>query len=640
MKCNKARGIFFAALSALLFFVIIARLVQLQFLEHDRFLETKQEISEAQIEVPARRGVLYDRHHTPLAASDLRFQIGVYAPEDWSKPQRSQNLSGLTGIPARRIRQLLHGRDEHVVLSKNAALSPAIQDSFRVLPGLTSEKIEHRNYPLGDVAARVIGRLNHDGRGDAGLEAMFEKRLKGTAGIALVRRDGGLRRTERDRQTVKEPIDGDDLVLTLDKNVLMLVDAELARACERADAEAGMAMAVRIDTGDVLAIAEYPTLHRNRRGGYGALKWQSRPAVASFEPGSTFKVFTIASLLARAVCDTATRFDGEKVEGKRRAQYDFGGFKFQDVHPVGNVSLGHGFAVSSNIIFGKAVGLLRREEFYQDLRSFGFGKRTAMGWPLESAGIIRAADDWSARSQPTIAIGQEVGVTLFQLATAYRAVFGDGVLRPLRLVRHSFDSNGNRQDWDSGDGGHRVLPPKVLPTLRALCADVVNLDYGTGTNARVRGLEVGGKTGTAQMMKHEGPGYDPYRHVAGFVGFAPVEQPRIMVLLFVEGVRGPMKWGGQSAAPAVARIFEGLLLSTEHLDLPAREIVAAETRRTMPDLAGRPADRVYAMAADSELVLSPPAPAEDAVVIGQVPAAGTPLYEGSVRVQLAWSWKP
>ncbi|HEX9640455.1 MAG TPA: penicillin-binding transpeptidase domain-containing protein [Candidatus Krumholzibacteria bacterium] len=637
MKGRGRRGIFFAVLSSLVFLLIIARLAQLQLLEGEFWQEKATLASERELKVPARRGGLFDRNGTPLAVSDHRCQVGVFRPEYWRGAQRSANLARLLGLTAESVRQSLRGREGHVVLHRSALLSPAVEDSLRTLYGLTCEPATNRNYPLGDVAARIIGRINRAGVGDAGFEEMFQERLAGCAGRALVRYDGGLRQSERERLVLTKPRDGEDIVLTLDRNVQMLIDAELVSACERATAESGMAIAVNIEDAEILAIAQYPNLDRERRGGYDASRWQSRAAVAAFEPGSTFKVFTAASLLSHAVCDTATRFSGEKVPGQRRAEHDMGGFTFQDVHPVCNVSFRHAFAVSSNIIFGKAAGLLRREEFSQDLRNFGFGERTGIGWPLESAGILRAPERWSERSQPTLAIGQEIGVTLLQLATAYRAVFGDGLLRDLQVVRTGLDFGGNRRERELARRGRRVVAPALLSTLRAMCADVVDEDYGTGTSARVRGLELGGKTGTAQMIALDGQGYDAQRHVAGFVGFAPVAAPRVLVLLFLEGVRGQMRWGGISAAPAVGRIFEGLLLSTEHLDLPADRLVQEVAGRAMPDLAGRSADRVYELASASELEISPAAPGPDAVVVGQLPAAGTPLRAGSVRVQLAWS---
>jgi cell division protein FtsI (penicillin-binding protein 3) len=637
VKTQRRRGIFFAVFSALVFLLIIARLVHLQLLQGDYWSGKSTIMSERELDVPARRGALLDRNGTPLAASDRRYQVGVFRPEYWSGKKRSAQLARLLDLDPRSVRKHLRGREGHVVLHQAAILSPAIEDSLQILPGLTRELARHRNYPLGNLASRIIGRTNRAGVGDAGLEEMFEERLAGSEGTVLVRYSGGLHKTERERRLLTPPRDGDDIVLTFDKNVQMLVDAELARACELAGAETGMAMAVAIDEAEILGVAQWPNLRRERRGGYDASSWQSKAAVAAFEPGSTFKVFTAASLLSRAVCDTATRFDGEKVEGQRRAVHDMGGFTFRDVHPVGRVSFRHAFAVSSNIIFGKAVGLLRRDEFSQDLRRFGFGEPTGIGWPLESAGILRGPDNWSERSQPTLAIGQEIGVTLFQLATAYRAAFGDGLLRDLRIVRYSVDSDGNRVEHQASRRGRRVVPPSVLPTIRAMCADVVNEEYGTGTRSRVGGLEVGGKTGTAQMISASGAGYDSTRHIAGFVGFAPVDAPRILILVFLEGVSGPMRWGGQSAAPAVGRIFEGLLLSTNHLDLPADRLVEQEGRRAMPNLAGRTAERVYELASNSELVLSPAAPAPDAVVVGQLPAAGTPLHAGTVRVQLAWS---
>lgn len=625
----------FATLSVLVFVTILARLAQLQVVEADEWQKWADVLSKGERPIPARRGTVYDRNGSPLAVGERRYQVGVYLPERWAAPRRAESLASWLEMSAGTIRSRLRGQDGHVVLHRSVLLSPAMLDSIERSEGLTLERRSYRSYPLGDVAARFIGRVNRAGDGDAGLEQMLEEFLAGQPGTARIRYDGALRKVERERITIEEPIDGADVVLTLDKRVQMLAEVELKNACVRAEAERGLAMVIRIEGAELLASAEWPPLRRASRTGYDASSWQSRAMVAAFEPGSTFKFFTAASLLKRAVCDTATVFDGEKVPGKRRAIADLGGFTFRDVHPVGQVSLRHAFTVSSNIIFGKAAGLLRRSEFYDDLRRFGFGERSGLGWPGESAGILRGPDTWSERSQPTIAIGQEVSASLMQLANAYTAILGDGTLRDLRLVSHYVDATGHRVESGPAERRHRVVPDAVRPTLRALGEDVVQLEYGTGTHAAVSGLSVGGKTGTAQMVSPEG-GYDPDRHYAGFVGFAPVEEPRVLVLVFLEGVRGQMRWGGQSAAPAVGRIFEGIVISTEHLDAAHTQLAVAESDRRMPNLAGRVAPQVDQLAAAEQLLLQPRAPNADAVVIGQLPAAGTPLSGGPVRVQLAW----
>jgi cell division protein FtsI/penicillin-binding protein 2 len=614
--------------------LVVVRLGYLQIVQAQRWQARADQLSLDETQVPARRGAILDRNGDPLALSETRWTVGVSLPRRWSTPRRAARLAKWLSMSPGELQQRIGRRSEgHIVLARSIVLAPAIEDSLRGRHGITLDPVVHRSYPLGDFASRLLGRVNHAGDGDAGIEQLLQRQLAGTAGHDLVRRTGTIERREIDRISVQPPIDGSDVVLTIDSKLQQLAEESLERGRIDAEANQGFAMVVDPRTLQVLALAEAPP--QARRSSDGARAWQLGAAVDLFEPGSTFKLFTAASLLARGVCDTTTRFDGEGSPTLRRVRADLGGFSFEDTHPVGVVTLRHAFAVSSNICFGKAtLQLLRASELEADLRRFGFGQRTATGWPGETNGLLFPHKRWVERTKPTIGIGQEIGVSMFQMVAAASALVTDGNLRTPRFVVGWRDASGSWNEPSSNVVRERIVSPSVVRQLRGLTREVVANDYGTGHRADIPGLEVGGKTGTAQIPTPHG--YDSQRFLASFLATAPASDPRVLVLVAYVGARGEMRWGGRSAAPIAREILEHMLLTTHWFDGVAEPVAGDAVIARMPDLRGERAADVSRRAQSAGFQFMPPAPSPRARVIGQLPPAGTPMLQGT-SVQLAWA---
>jgi cell division protein FtsI/penicillin-binding protein 2 len=403
-------------------------------------------------------------------------------------------------------------------------------------------------------------------------------------------------------------------------------------------------MGIVMDPRDasVIAVASVPGISTRHNRPYASADWRDPVVLDAFEPGSSFKLFTTASLLRHAVTDTSEIFDGGSRDPHAyRHREDMGGFYFQDVHPVGRVSLRAAFAVSSNIIFGKAVSLLRREEFADDLRRFGFGMSTSCGLPGESPGILRKPKDWSGRSQPTLAIGQEISVTLLQLAAGYSALLTDGTLRSPRLVKSWRDEDGREHVVASRVIRERIVPPHVPPILRALCRDVVQTDYGSGQAARVEGLSVGGKTGTAQVALEGSKGYADSVYIANFIGFAPAEDPQLLVAIVVNRPSIDRRWGGDTAAGCFSRVVGKVLSATRLLEhrqqQVAQELPSPRPENAeVPKLVGLSVEKAMEQLRRSGCELANEAPNAGSRVVGQMPTPGC-LVKSGERVRVAWS---
>jgi cell division protein FtsI/penicillin-binding protein 2 len=615
---------------------ILLRLGWVQLVRAGHWSQIAHRQSTQIVDVAAHRGRILDRHGSILAVSEHLTKVGVNHPGEWLGSERRAWLADQLGLDERDLaRRLRRGRG-HTVIHSEALLTPDARSQLRDRPGITLEDRVERLYPMGGTARPLIGRVNHQGRAVSGLELALDERLRGQPGKSRVRLDGGLRRDRLWTVPVQPPVNGSDVALTLDARVQMILEDELERA--RRDAQAHRAQAIVLDvrSSEVIGLAQGPERPAplSDLGSLDPLRVMA--AADAFEPGSTFKIFTLASLLSHGVCDTSQIFDGGRAyPGQWRVSKTLpSGLRLTDVHPVPRVSLRHAFVVSSNIIMGGSATLLEQDELYAHLRAFGFGSKLNVGLPAETAGLLHPVQRWSRRSLSTVAIGQEIAVSLLQLASAYAAVIGDGTLRAPTFTREWIDVEGRVETVGSRVIRERVVAPSLIPLLRSLCREVVELPYGTGTEARVGGLSVAGKTGTAQIPSRGS--YLKGAYTTSFVGFVPADDPQLLVALALHRAPGETTYGGNTAAPAFARIVRQITASTDWLDAlavsgssPSIPVVPA------PHLIGQSAREILGLvkAGEWSLDANPPSPAARAV--GQIPPPGTRIPVGST-IRLAW----
>ncbi len=543
------------------------RLFQIQVVRHDEFLKLASKQWEKNIHLPALRGNLFDRRGAPLAVSSQHYRV-TCDPSQWQKLDSETyselvgELAGILGLRERKLRGMLRGKGHFATLHEGIALGLGERELLEGTGLVSMESQARRLYPLGTVGAPLIGQINSDGCGISGFEAGLQDFLAGTPGLAKVQKDDlGRQLISSRNHIVAEPLQGDDVTLTLDHKVQAIADVELARGACAANASSGAVVVMEPSTGEIIALSSWPA-PTARDGSYRAEEWKLLPVQAIYEPGSTLKAITSIALLEKGGIDMTTQVDAE--DG--RALID--GFRIRDDRPhYGLLSFREAFKVSSNICFAKFSSRVTDQELFSTLQAAGFGNRYGIALPGEERGQLRKPGDWSGRSRMTLSFGHEISATPLQMTAAFSAIANDGRLMKPYILRSRRDRvSGEVQEWGPTPM-RRICRSDTAERIRELMALVVA--EGTGTKAAVAGLSVGGKTGTAQKFDAEGL---KSTYLASFIGMVPIEAPSLVIGVFLDEPDAAHCHGGSGAAPIFARIIEGIAVSTAYLR-PAGEAV-------------------------------------------------------------------
>lgn len=499
------------------------------------------------IELPARRGTIYDRNGAELALGESA--LTVYGnPQQIRDPQPvALAVSRALGVPAASVARRLSDRTKGFVYLVRQA-DPARVERLRRqrLRGLGYLPEERRVYPQGSLAAHVLGFAGVDNRGLAGLEAGFDTALAGRAGSETVVRDPVGRAV--DVVSSKPERDGRDVRLTLDGNVQASTEEILAATVRRWRARSGTAIVLDPRNGGVLAMAVAPGYDANRFGALSPALTKNRAVTDVYEPGSTFKVVTVSGVLGERLVSPSTRFSlPPSIRVADRTIND------AERRPTETMTVRQILAKSSNVGVVTLAELLGRARLARWISRFGFGRPSGIDFPGESEGLVLPPRQWSGSTIGNVPIGQGIGVTPIQMAAAYAAVANGGVWVQPRLVDRV---DGRRT---ARPLRRRVLSPALARTVVEMLEGVVS-ERGTGLEAAVPGYTVAGKTGTAEKP---GPrGYGTGKYVASFVGFVPASKPRLVILVVVDEPQETV-YGGVVAAPAFSQIARSALLYLE-----------------------------------------------------------------------------
>lgn len=516
---------------------LLTHAFRLQVVEHGYWLR-KAEVQHADtVRVPAARGTIYDRDGVPLASSREVYIVAVAPPEVKDTALVIGKLREELGLSAASARQVFRGRKRWVPLP--GRFEETARAALSGVPGVHFEPTWRRFYPHGELAAEVLGRVNLVGEVGGGLEQELDSILAGRDGKAVKRVDSYGRPIPGAMVRVSEPEPGRDVVLTLDVELQEIATDALRDAIETTGAAGGDLLIVDPETGEILA-----AVSRTSRG--RAATWAG--ATTPYEPGSTIKPFTVASLLAEGA---ATLEDSIFAED---GSYRLNGRTITDVHGYGWLTLREAFLHSSNIVMAKAAHRLAPERQYARLRDFGFGAPTGVGYPAEASGRLRRPDDWSRQSQASLAFGYEVSVTPLQLVMGYAAIANGGVLMEPLLVRQVRSRSGAIYRERGPRAVRRALEPDVAAKLRTLLTQVV--EEGTGQAAALDEWRVAGKTGTARFAANGR--YVSGAYISTFAGFFPAEEPQIVFLVKLDRPQGQY-YGGQTAAPVTRATLQAAL---------------------------------------------------------------------------------
>lgn len=549
----------------LVFLVSMGQLARIQVVDAHEYADRSVAQRARTIDLAATRGRIYDRDGDVLATSvqaatvfaDPRAYRGSRTPGGDDVPAAGDaaevagQLAERLDLDAAALEERLTS-DAHFVYVKRQVdweLGQRIRELD--LPGVGVVTESERVYPNGPLAGQVIGFTDIDGQGLHGLELQHEKLLRGRPGMLAVEQDpAGLDIASGVRELVpSEP--GTDLVLTIDREIQHLAERAAADVVEEHDARGSGVMVMEVATGDVLGMASAPTYDPNEeRDASESEHWRNRTVTDLFEPGSTQKALTMAAALEEGAVESGTVLD---VEDAIRV----GGKRFTDAHDHDAEQWGLTDIVerSSNVGTIMVAERLGAEPLERYLREFGYGRSPGLGFPGESAGLLMPVEDWWQTSLPTIAIGHGVGVSLLQLASAYAVLANDGRANQPSVVRGTVGEDGRLAPAARPDG-RRVVAPETAERVRSMLEAVVAGEHGTGQRARVPGYSAAGKTGTARKPREGARGYSD-EYVASFVGFAPVEEPELVVAVMVDEPQ-PF-YGGIVAAPVFSEVMAGAL---------------------------------------------------------------------------------
>lgn len=523
----------------------VARLAQVQLIEHHRWEAESTRQHERTQEVEEPRGSIISRDGRLLAGSLER--VAVYANprqigrEKW--PGVASSLSPIVGASPAAVLKELSEHDGFFYLAKDLDPRTAATVARLDQRGVGTLRTERRVYPNGSLAGPTVGFVNGEGNGQAGLEAFYDRTLRGVPSVYRELRGGGKSPTRLDLRLETPGRPGQSLVLALDCRVQQVVEEELSRTLEDTRAKSASAVVMDPLTGELLAVGSLPSYDPGHLGQAPPDGLHNRAVEDALEPGSTFKPIVVAAAMVAGVLRPSELVDcsGGGVQVANVFLHDHARFGLLPVREL--------LAKSSNAGAIRIALRLGASQLDSMIRAFGFGGPTHIELPAEARGIYRSPRYWSGVSQASLALGQEITVTPLQLAQAYTVIANGGLLVRPTLVVETRDESGRVLAPYRPQPATRVLPPGIAVSLATMLEAVV--DEGTGEAANVPGYRVAGKTGTAQRP-YDGS-YAAGRHVAWFAGFLPMPNPRLVIVVCVDQPASTY-WAAEVAAPTFGRI--------------------------------------------------------------------------------------
>ncbi|MDP3618508.1 MAG: penicillin-binding protein 2 [Ramlibacter sp.] len=533
------RSKFIVASIAVGFLALAGRAAWIQVFGNE-FFQRQGEVRFARtLELPANRGRIFDRNGLLLATS-------VPAPSIWAIPEdvdrdpaKFKRLAALLEMPLAELEKKLENEDKNFVwLKRQIDEDAAKQIAALDIKGIYQRKEYKRQYPESESAAHVVGFTNVEDNGQEGMELAFNKELAGRAGSRRVIKDRMGRVVEDIGEQVK-PVDGRDLQLSIDSKVQFFAYQKLRDAVIEHKAKAGSVVVLDAMTGEVLALANYPSYVPNKRQNLSGAQLRNRALTDTFEPGSTMKPFIAALALEKGLVTPESSI--QTAPGR----LSIGGSTISDSHPHGVLTVNQVIQKSSNVGTVKLAMQMQPREMWEMYSQVGFGQKPQVPFPGAVSGKLRAHKTWRPIEQATMSYGYGLSASLFQLARAYTVFARDGELVPTTMMKAP-----------DSVAGVRLMEPKTAQAVRHML-HLATQNGGTAPKAQTMGYSVGGKTGTAH--KQEGKGYADKKYRGFFVGIAPVDKPRIVVAVMIDEPSGGKYFGGEVAAPVFSSTVQQTL---------------------------------------------------------------------------------
>jgi cell division protein FtsI/penicillin-binding protein 2 len=542
-----ARLLILAGVALFWMTAIFGRVTYLQLIRHGDYLARAMRQQRRTIEITPKRGIIYDRNMRPLAMS-VPVQSAFAVPvEIKDTGMAARLLANALGMPAEEIREKLESGSSFVWLKRK--LEPAKSEAVQSLnlKGIYLQEENQRYYPKRELAAHVVGFVDVDEKGLGGIEHEYDELIRGKSEKIIVMADARQRwfdggEAQRER--------GANVVLTLDEKIQYIAEKELAAVIAATRAPGGSVIVQDPSSGAILALANWPKFNPNAAVNVPTEARKNRAISDIYEPGSTFKLITLAAAFDQGLIRADEVFDCEN--GAIRVE----GHLIHDHKKYGMLTVADILANSSDVGAIKIALRLGSPKFYDYIRAFGFGTPTGVDLPGESRGLLRRLEHWGSYSIASVSMGQEVGVTPLQMITAVSSVANGGYLYKPHVTQE-MKRREQVLPLDATADPRRVVRPETAATLRRLMEGVVI--HGTGTKARLDGWTAAGKTGTAQKIDPNTGRYSRTNVIASFTGFAPINNPAVTILVSIDSPAGFPHDGGNVAAPIFKRIAEQVL---------------------------------------------------------------------------------
>ena len=571
---NSRRRAYFVVLTLVIWmFIISGRLVYLQVFKHEWLGERARRQQQATAETNAPRGMILDRNGLELARS-LEVDSFFAEPHDIDDPRDAARkfapaVGGDAGAVEAKLSEAKSKGRKFVWLAREVEYEQAERVKSQGIKGVHSIREPKRYYPNGPLAAHIVGFVGLDDEGLGGIEGKFEKSLGGEGGQVTLTRDA--KRGAFDSVEVAART-GQSIMLTIDRNIQFMAEQTLAAAVLRERAKSGTVVVLDPRTGEILALANAPTFDPNEAARIPAAARVNQALQYVYEPGSTFKIVAYSAALEEGEAKADDPVDCQM------GSITYLGRTVRDTHAYGTLTVAEALAKSSNVAAIKLGRKVGDERMYDYIRRFGFGERTGVELAGETRGLLRKVSNWEKTSIMSVAIGQEVGTTPVQVAAAFGAIANDGLRVAPHLVREVRDERGQVVERTEA-ATRQVVRAETARAIRRMLEGVTI--SGTAKAARPEGYSAAGKTGTAQKVDPKTRAYSKSKYVASFVGFAPVENPAVVIIVVLDEPSGSY-YGGTVAAPVFRELAEQVL---PYLDIAPDTELKPEARAAEEQIA-------------------------------------------------------
>lgn len=537
--------------SILVFFIaLVIKLVDIQIVNAEEYSFYAQKQQTKIEKIQADRGLIYDRNNVLLVynRTDVSFFADLRMLKQKDRNEVAKLFSKKLGKSSNHYLNLMKGSKKTICIEKkvNSDLAEFLKKIKR--NGFFYKEEPTRVYHYNNLASHVLGYVDKDNKSVMGVSEFYEDELNGVDGSRLVQRNalGGI--VTVDDEAIEPAVSGDNFYLTIDKSYQLVLEEELRKGVEEYAAVSGTGIIMNPNTGEVLALANIDDFNPNEYWSYNDFQRRNRAITDTYEPGSTFKSFTLASLLDQKLCRLNEKLNLEN------GKFKFKSVNIRDTHPFSVLDVVGILEQSSNIGVAKLVQRIDDEKFFKYLRGFGFGNITSLTLPGETGGRLRKPNEWSRVSKTYLSFGYEVSVTPVQMLAGYCALINGGVLYEPQLIQRQISKDGNLVYEFSPKEVRRVISSETSIVMRDLLGGVVK--NGTGKKAFSELISIGGKTGTSQKLVDGS--YSKQHYNSSFIGFFPVENPQVVCLILLNSP-DQGRYGGLVAAPIFKNVAERIV---------------------------------------------------------------------------------